>query len=248
MLRHSLIVTISPLVFLGCASSRAALESSPAIDAPASALRAEARLHETGLEVGEASDVLAPAPREAEARPVASHPDFSPPALTQDEGDEGDLHGSRFTIKGGYYGSSEDALDDGFIGALSWMRFMSNWLAIEFEVGYLDADGDEGGIETEVWGAPIMVNGRFNVPVWILDLYAGLGIGTLYYDAEVEGGAQEVGDDGWLFAGNGFVGATVNLAEAIAMGIEGKYFVTDETDLDTGLDAFAVMLTLGFSR
>lgn len=160
------------------------------------------------------------------------------------------LRHSRFTIKGGYY-SAEDAeeLDDGYIFNVSWMRFFTSLLALELEVGYLDADGEAGNAEAEVYGIPIMVNGRANIPVWILDLYGGLGVGTIYYDAELDAGALSAEDDGFLAAGNAFLGATINLADAIALGLEAKYYVSEEIDdVDTTLEAFAVMLTLGFSR
>ena len=35
----------------------------------------------------------------------------------------------------------------------------------------------------------------------------------------------------------------------MALGLEGKYYITDDIDeFDEGIDAFALMLTLGFSR
>ena len=49
--------------------------------------------------------------------PVAPTPIASAPAPLQDE----KLHSSRFTLKGGYYSYSEDAVDDGFIFNASWM-------------------------------------------------------------------------------------------------------------------------------
>jgi hypothetical protein len=60
----------------------------------------------------------------------------------------------RVTVKGGYYGADEDALDDGWISGLSWMQFMSPNFATEFEIGYLDVEGKDGGIQTDVWGFP----------------------------------------------------------------------------------------------
>ena len=158
------------------------------------------------------------------------------------------LHGSRFTLKGGYYGSSEDALDDGYIFNLSWMNFMSRIFAVELEIGYLDADGSDAGSNADVWSIPVMLNGRANLPVWILDLYGGLGVGTFYYDAE-SSGVLTASDDGFIFGGNAFLGATINVADRIALGLEGKYYISEDIDdFDEGLDAFALMLTLGFSR
>jgi hypothetical protein len=190
----------------------------------------------------------APAALEPSAAPAASAlPE--PIALAQPALADESLHASRFTIKGGYYGSEEDALDDGWIVNLSWMRFFTGLFALEFEVGYLDADGEDGGVDTDLWAVPLMVNGRLNLPLWILDVYGGLGVGGFYYDIEASGGGADDDDDGFLLGGNVFLGATVNLADAVALGLEGKYYVTDEiSDFDESLDAFALMLTLGFSR
>jgi methylaspartate ammonia-lyase len=94
-----------------------------------------------------------------------------------------------------------------------------------------------------------MLNGRFNIPIWILEGYAGAGIGTFYYDAEASG-AVSADEDGFLFGGNAFLGASLNIAEALALGLEFKYYVTDDisNDIEAGLDAYALMLTLGWSR
>jgi outer membrane protein with beta-barrel domain len=158
------------------------------------------------------------------------------------------LHSSRFTLKGGYYGSDEDALDDGYIFNVSWMKFMSKLLALELEVGYFDVDGSDSGVDLDVWSVPIMLNGRVNVPIWVLDVYGGLGVGGFYYDAEASG-ALSADDDGFLFGGDAFLGATINLADAIALGLEAKYYVSEDADdVDSSLDAFALMLTVGFSN
>jgi hypothetical protein len=162
------------------------------------------------------------------------------------------LHQSRFTLKGGYYSAEDedaDELDPGYIFNLSWMQFLSSFFALELEVGYFGTDGEDAGLEVDVWGIPAMVNGRLNIPVWVLDLYGGVGVGEIYYDVEASLGGLSADDDGFLFGGNAFLGATVNLADALALGLEAKYYVTEEIDdVDSTLDAFAVMLTLGFSR
>ena len=162
---------------------------------------------------------------------------------------EDGLHGNRFTLKGGYFGSTEDALDDGYIFGVSWMNFMSKLFAVELEIGYLDVDGDDAGVKTDVWAVPIMLNGRFNLPIWVLEGYAGVGIGTFYYDAEASG-AVSADEDGFLWGGNAFLGASFNLADALALGLELKYYMTDDIsdDIDASLDAYAVMLTLGWRR
>ena len=243
MLRHALLLTVPSLFLLGCASSRTLeLVHDEAIDARAIVASTEAPAPELAREPEVVA--LSFADYELEVLSVGAEPREPVLTLAQDES----LHGSRFTLKGGYYGADEDALDDGYIFNVSWMRFFTKIFAIEFEAGYLDVDGSEGTVDAEVWSVPIMLNGRFNLPVWVLDVYAGLGIGTFYYDVELSGGATG-DDDGFLAAGNGFLGATINLADAIALGLEGKYYVTEDIDdADAALDAYAIMLTLGFSR
>lgn len=243
MVRHDFLITITPLFLLGCASAGTReLVHGAGPDARSSVSSADTGIPEAAREIGrEPAPSLAA--NELEVQPVAFDP-----ALARAPEDAGGLHTNRFTIKGGYYGSTEDALDDGYILGVSWMRFLSKIFALELEVGYLDADGEDSGIETDVWALPLMVNGRLNLPVWVLDLYGGLGIGTFYYDVEASGALSD-SDDGFLLGGNAFLGATFNLGDALALGLEGKYYVTDEiSDVDTGLDAFALMLTLGFSR
>lgn len=182
------------------------------------------------------------------AAPAATFVEPSLPAgaLVADEG----LRGNRFTVKGGLYSANADELsDDGWIINLSWMRFFTKIFAIEVELGYLDVGGEDGGVDADVWAVPLMVNGRANLPVWILDVYGGLGVGGFYFDAEAEAGGLTAEDDGFLLGGNAFLGTSVNLADSIAVGLEAKYYVTEDADdFDESLDALAIMLTVGFGR
>jgi hypothetical protein len=232
MLRKAFV--LAALLSAGCASARTHdLIASDAVDARASAPSTHAPAEGLG---GETSAPIATVP-EPEALPSTL-----PAAVLQDEG----LQGDRFTLKLGYYGSTEDELDDGYIGGVAWTHFLNKLFAIELELGYLDMEGEDQGTDIDVWALPIMLNGRLNLPIWILEGYAGAGIGAFYYDAEATGGFE---DDGFLYGGNAFLGASLNLAEAIALGLEFKYYITDEIeDADAGLDAYALMLTLGWSR
>ncbi len=251
MLRLSLV----SLVFVSCAS----LPSNEVIVGKTHELRPGGGLREEHgpAPVTEASEIDVPALASAgsESLPVdwLAEPAVlvDPPRLISNTSaeDEG-LRESRFTIKAGLYEAEDaDELDDGYIINVSWMRFLSPLLALELEVGYLDADGEDAGVEADVWGMPLMVNGRVNLPVWILDVYGGLGVGTIYYDAEAQAGAFSAEDDGFVLGGNGFLGATINIADAVALGLELKYYLTEEIDdVDAALDAYALMLTLGFSR
>jgi opacity protein-like surface antigen len=157
---------------------------------------------------------------------------------------------SRITLKGGYYGADEDELDDGWIAALSWMQFLAPFFATEFEIGYLDVDGEEGAISTDVWGLPVMFNGRFNLPLGQrFEAFGGAGFGSIYFEGEADGPFVDVEADGWLTAGDLFAGAALTLRNAMTLGVEWKWYFTDsDSELDSGLDANAVMLTLGFNR
>ncbi len=238
------------LFFAGCATTRA--------DALAPRLAPNGVLHLAGSDLSsvprddsasrESTAVTAGRELSAIPEPAVAFADYEHAFGAPMPQDAKGLRENRFTIKGGYYGATEDAVDDGYIFNAAATRFLNNWLAVEFEVGYLEAEGDPGLTNTEVWAIPLMVNGRVNVPAWILDIYGGLGIGTFYYDAEATTGSLSADVDGWLLAGNVFLGASINLADTLALGLEGKYYVTDEiSGSSEGLDAFAAMLTLGWS-
>jgi hypothetical protein len=156
----------------------------------------------------------------------------------------------RFTLKGGYYDSSEDGFDDGTLYIAAWLMPRSPTFSTEFEIGYLDADGSEGLVDREVWAIPLMANARFTVPVGErFELYAGLGFGSFYYDAEADAPGISVSGDGFLFGGDGFFGGAVQLGDNFYVGLEGKYYLTGEaSELGGGLDAFVGLLTLGFAK
>jgi hypothetical protein len=154
---------------------------------------------------------------------------------------------SRFTLKGGYYSFEDtDHLDDGYIIQGSWLNSFTKNFGTEVEVGYFDADGKSGLIETDIWGIPFMFNARLSLPLKAIELYGGAGIGSIYYDISVKNGSDP---DGWLAAADTFLGAALVLKNGIVLGVEGKYYFTESvSSLDGGLDAFAAMLTLGIAR
>lgn len=222
---------VTPFLLVGCASPR----TSPVIVGDA------ASVSRTG-----APPVEAPAAPDAE---TGTFTDFAPQSQVP-PGTPPPRPRERFTLKGGYYGSSEDELDDGYIIIASYMRPTSGVFATEYEIGYLDASGSDNGVDRDVWSIPLLVNGRFNIPVGQrLELYAGVGLGSFYYDAEVETAGVSVSADGFVFGGDGYFGGDIQLGKSLYLGLEGKYYLTDSaSDLDGSLDAYVVMLTLGFER
>ena len=162
------------------------------------------------------------------------------------QGRDKDQRQDRFTLKAGYWGSDEDSLDDGLLINGAWLHFLNKLFAIEVELGYLDADGNNGGVETDAWALPLMLNGRLNVPVAIFDFYGGLGVGTFYYNLA---GPVSTDADGWILGGNAFLGADVMLGDSLALGLEFKHYVTEDfANSSEGLEGTAVLLTLGFAH
>ena len=228
MLRSALLVT--PFLLLGCAAAPTAPRY--AIDAPV-VIDAEARRSEA---------LVAPEVATEAFTDFAVDPQGPPPMPPRPR--------HRVTLKGGYYDSTEDGFDDGYIINLAWMQPMSERFSREVEIGYLDASGSDGLVDRDVWAIPLLVNGRINVPVGEkIELYGGIGLGTFYYDAEASAPGVSVSADGFLFGGDAFFGGDIRLGESLYVGLEGKYYLTDEaSDLGGGLDAYVWMLTVGFGR
>ena len=249
MIRHAR--WLAACLLVGCASTAVPAHHELAPDAlasrPADARPSDATAEpvwSSSISLATSESISIPA-----SEPIALEPQQQPPPGAYPPPPPPPPPRGRLTIKGGYYGADEDELDDGWIGAVSWMQFVAPVFSTEFEIGYLDVEGKEGGVDTELWALPIMFNGRFGFPVGRFELYGGAGFGTIYYDGEADGALIDVSADGWLGAGDVFAGAALNLRNAMTVGIEWKhYFTESSSDLDTGLDADAVMLTLGFNR
>ena len=229
MLRHILVVT--SFLFVGCAGPR----TNPVIAGGASLAWS------ADIPAAESHDAQ-PAALEifTDFEQTAPPPQAAPPPRPRE----------RFTLKGGYYGSSEDEIDDGYIILGSWLRPMSPGFSSEVEIGYLDAEGSDKGVDRDLWAIPFLAGGRFTVPLGQrMEFYLGIGLGTFYYDAQAKALGVSVDADGFLFAGDGYFGADIQLGQSAYLGLEGKYFLTDsDSDLDGGLDGYVGLLTLGFAR
>lgn len=229
MLRSALVVL--PLLFMGCAAPR----PNPWVGPDAgNSVRMEVQSAEPSTEPHTATEDFA----------QSGPPHQAAPAKQMHRPRE------RFSLKGGYVDSSDDAFDDGFIINGSWMRPVSGMLSSEVEIGYMDADGSHNGIDRDVWAIPFMANARLNVPLGEkFEIYGGLGLGWFYYDAEARTPSVSVSGDGFLFAGDAYFGGDILLGERFRLGLEGKYYATDnDSDVGGDLDSYVVLLTLGFDR
>jgi hypothetical protein len=94
-----------------------------------------------------------------------------------------------------------------------------------------------------------MTNLRAGIPIGPIDVYGGVGLGTIYYDGKLDVGAITVSADGFLFAGDAFVGASITLKDKLSLGVEAKWYVTDDIgSFDSSLDGYALMATVGFGH
>ena len=112
-------------------------------------------------------------------------------------------------------------------------------LAFELESGYFW--GEKNSLDAELWGVPLLVNAKLTLPVFFLEAYGGVGIGGFYLDTEV-GGLE---DDDWVFGGDAFVGVGFSLGP-VAVGLEGKYYVTEDAKLygaDQKFEAIAAFVS-----
>ena len=167
----------------------------------------------------------------------------SPLALTSEPDREGDRSGDRyFMVKGGWIGQDDKDLGNGYVVNLAAGTFViGRILALEIEGGWAETKKDKTNVDALV--IPVMANARASIPLWILEIYGGAGIGGVYYDFDL----SPAGDrDGWVVGGNLFAGADLVLFESLTGGVEVKYYVTDETRVTKDdLNGLAAMITLG---
>lgn len=135
-------------------------------------------------------------------------------------------------------------LDVGFDAEVAFGYRLMPFLAFEIQSGYFWGEYDEGGVKAELWGVPVVANLVAIVPVLILEVYAGIGVGGYYIDTDYNG----VGEDDIVLGGNAFVGVGLTLGP-VELAVEGKYIHTADFDIPGGgeanLQAFAVLACVG---
>jgi hypothetical protein len=146
------------------------------------------------------------------------------------------------TLKGGVLEPSDDDIDPGWYVGGVYGQYVNRFLAFETETGYGQLDLDDVA-DGDLFSVPLLLNLRATFPVWILDVYGGGGIGSTYYDLE----SRSLDVEGWLFSGDLFVGAELAIRERMTVGLELKYFLTEEIErTDNHLDSLALFATVGW--
>jgi opacity protein-like surface antigen len=128
------------------------------------------------------------------------------------------------------------SLDTGYYGQVAFGAELIPFLAAEASVGYLSADGSAN---QELWAVPLFLSARGQLPVFILEAYAGLGIGGMYVDYEF----GPVNDSDFLLAGTGFAGLEIGLGN-LAVGLEYRYLASEDADPGFAVEGHSGMLTL----
>jgi hypothetical protein len=164
------------------------------------------------------------------------------PMMPTPAGEDEDRNGTNYlSARGGVFYPKESDLDSGYIVNLAFGRYFTRFLSLEFEGGYLAPDPDVSSVD--LYGVPLMLNARLNLPLWILEAYGGVGGGATYYSVDGPGFSS----DGWLWTGSAFLGANLVLFDKLTGGVEVKYYLTEEMrNTHDSLGGLAAMLTLGF--
>jgi opacity protein-like surface antigen len=130
-----------------------------------------------------------------------------------------------------------EAMDTGAYVEAVFAQELVKLLAIEASIGYFDTSGEIAGVSADLWGVPLFVNARLQVPVLVFSAYGGAGIGGVYVDAEVGG----VGDTDFLGAWDAFLGLEFGLS-GWGVGAEVKYLQTEESSGGYAVEGLTTVL------
>ncbi len=145
-----------------------------------------------------------------------------------------------------WFSDDLDSLDTGVSMELAFGYRFIRIISIELQSGYFGAEDPDGSTETDVWGIPIVVNGRVALPIPLIHPYAGVGIGGYYVNGERETAGVSTEDDDFVFGGSIFIGSEIKLGP-VAAGLQFKYVVTEEADFSWGnknLDHVSALATI----
>ena len=176
------------------------------------------------------------------------------------------------TLKAGIYEPETDDLDEfdtGFNGEISIGHYFNPNFAMEFGVGYFKTDTDGVGVflitpylfiipyDVAIDVIPITLTFKGILPFEQGEIFAGLGVGGYYVDGEVDVSSINLEDEDFIFGAHVVLGAQADITKTVFIGVEGKYFWTDDAELkdeyagipfeaEFELDGFTVTANLGF--
>jgi hypothetical protein len=122
-------------------------------------------------------------------------------------------------------------LDTGYWGEIAFGRCIAHFFSIEAVTGFYKLTGDLGA---EVYGMPLLINGRVGIPIAIIEPYVGAGIGGIWAHTELNGLGEE---DSFAGLWNAFLGVEVGLG-GFAVGLDYKYLQTADLDVPGGFGDF----------
>ena len=174
-----------------------------------------------------------------------------------------------FTFKLGQYSPTGD-LDDagigsGFNGELSYGTYFSENFSYEINFGYFHTDETFtiGAVskKDEITVLPILITLKGHIPIKTGELYGGVGIGeyfaTIDIDFNTPSGSLSFSDSDNVFGYHFLAGINFNLTEQWFLGIETKYFKTNDFSFkdtnggvtlsgDIDLDGYTISGQIGY--
>ena len=187
------------------------------------------------------------------------------------------------SIKGGIYSPTND-LDDfktGFNGEITLNRYLSPYFALDATVGYFHTNNsendmflislpDEGIISSiaysgdfDINAVPVTASAKGILPLDFGELYAGVGTGVYFVGGHLDVNVSDIvkvssSDTDTVWGMQLIAGALFDINDTFFVGIEGKYILTGDVELedevygvkvdypDFDLDGYTVSALLGF--
>jgi hypothetical protein len=141
-------------------------------------------------------------------------------------------------------------LDAGLYSGFGIGHYLNPYLALEATFDYFQSSGNSGAFWGDVWGMPLLATVRGLIPLEKAELYGSVGLGAAFVDASGGRYATSLFDDNdWVGVAAFSLGANYRPTPEFFVGLEAKYFITGEADIDSeklSFSGFAGMLTVGF--
>ena len=172
-----------------------------------------------------------------------------------------DGKGGYITIKPGVYSPTGDldhkGFDNGFTGEVAVGTYYTPNLALEAGVGYYRTTASTAGPgfneDDDIWVIPVTISFKGVLPLKPFELTAGGGGGIYFANINADGHILSEGfsrdDSAVAFGAHVLVGASIDIAPKVFLGVEGKYVVTTTAkllDTKVNLDGFMLTGVLGY--